>query len=168
LRAFAAGVAVGLVLAGATVGGALSVLVKRGLQVPVATDRLAAQVRVEVEAAARRELPGAIATVRRDLPRRAADEAARRLRETRLEVAGLQVPVPEAVTRQVSARMEEAVRLGIDLAIRDADLDALAGRIGQRAYVLVDERMRSSLTGQQFVVKPWPWLSVPVRLVPSE
>jgi hypothetical protein len=168
LRAFVAGVAVGLVLAGATVGGALSVLVKRGIQVPVATDRLAAQVRVEAAAAARRELPGAIAAVRRDLPRRAADEAARRLRETRLEVAGLQVPMPDAVTRQVSARMEEAVRLGIDLAIRDADLDALAGRIGQRAYGLVDERMRESLAGQQFVVKPWPWLSVPVTLVPME
>jgi hypothetical protein len=162
---FLAGIGLGAAVVVIMAAGALTGLERRGVQVEVETARVAAQVRTAVSGAARQELPGAIAGIRQDLPRRVGEETARRLAETRLEVAGLKVPVPPAATQQVQVRMEEAVRLGIDLAVKDADLDAMADRIGQQAYTLVNDRMKQALDGQTYVVKPWPWLSLPVHVV---
>lgn len=163
-RAFGLGVLVGLMAAGAVAAMQLMLLQRRGVEVHVDTTRIALQVQAEVRDALKRELPAAIAQLRREVPARAAAETARRLGETRLHIGGFSMPVPEVAVMQVQAGVEEALRVGLDAAVRNADVDSLSRRLGDQAYVLVDHGLGQMLAGQRFIVKPWPWLSVPVTV----
>lgn len=164
---FLAGVTVGLLSAGVVLATSLVGVRQRPLRVEVATSRIAEHVREEVRVAVRRELPGTIASLRREIPARAAAEAGRRLAQTRVELGGFQVPVPPAAIQVVQSKTEEALRAGFDMAVRKEDLDATADRLSEQAYLLVTQRLNQMLAGQTFVVRPWPWISLPVTVVPQ-
>lgn len=165
--AFLAGVLAGLLLMGVFSAGAVRTVERRGVTVTVQTEDLAEALRQEMRTAVRRELPGALESLRAELPRRIGAEAGQRVSAQRVDVAGLSVSVPAPVVQEVQAQVEEAARYGIDLALSEVDTEALGDRLADQGARLVEERLRSGLAGQTFPVQIWPWLTLPVTIVPE-
>lgn len=163
--AFLLGLACGLVMVGTTVWNSLRAVQERGIQIEVETAAVAAQVRAEVQRAVRREVPATLEAVRRDVPQRVAAETARRLSTTMMEIGGFKVAVPPAAVEQVRDGVEEALRAGMDAAVSQADVNGLAGRLGDQAFALVSARLDELIGGQRFEVQVLPWFSVPVTIV---
>lgn len=160
------GLLTGVGLAAAALALVAAIIVHRGVEVAVQTAEISAHMEREVEAAVRREVPAALAKVRADLPNQVASEAGRRLAETRIDLGGFAVPVPPAAIRQVEQAIAQSLQLGVDAAVRQVDVNALASRLGMRAASLADQRLREILLAQTISVEVAPGLKVPVRLVP--
>jgi hypothetical protein len=164
---FGLGVLAGVLVTGALGLGVLKSIQQRGVTVRVETAPIAAQVEGEVREAVRREVPATLAALKQDLPARVAAETAQRLSQTTINLGGFSVPVPDAATQQVKAGVEQAVRVGLNVAVTDADMNALADRLAHRASGMVRDRMNQYLSGRTFAVEPWPGVKLPVSVVPE-
>lgn len=162
---FVAGLIIGILVALAALAGALTTVRREGIRVHVETAPIAAQVEEELRTAIKREVPATLAALRADLPRRVADQTAQRLRETSLNVAGFNVPIPPAAADQVSAGVEQALRSGLAVALTDADLAALADRLSHHAGATLQTRLNTYLANRTFKVDLWPGFSIPVTVV---
>lgn len=162
---FGTGILVGLLAAWIFVVTALLQVQQSGIKVHVETKPIAAQVATEVRAAVSREVPVALAAMKQELPRRVAEETAKRLSTTTVNVAGFNVPVPEAAAAQISAGVEQAVRAGLDVAVTQKDLNALTDRLSAQAGAQVHEKINAYLSGKTFDMEPWPGFKIPVTVV---
>lgn|GEM_PF-5111142 len=162
---FAGGILLGVLMAALFVGRTVWTLQQAGVEVEVDTAAIASQVQAEVKAGVRREVPGVLASLRNDIPRQVAADAAQKIREKTFDVAGFKVPVPESAAQQIQASMEEALRTGMDSAIRSTDVGALAERLGERMGAQVAGGLKEHLNGMKFAVRPWPWLQIPVTVI---
>lgn len=162
---FLGGVVLGLLLAALVVWRAMAGLQEHGVVVEIDTEQIAAQVRDQVRQAARAELPTRLEAMRQAVPQQVAQEAGRRVRAMSLDLGGFKVPMPPVAADQIQAGLEDALRAGMGVALRNADVDAIAGKLGDQAYDLVKVRLAQGLNGQRFTVRPWPWFSLPVTLV---
>lgn len=162
---FGGGILVGLLIAGLFVVSTLLQLRESGVTVHVETKPIAEQVATEVREAVRREIPVALDTMKQELPRRVAEETARRLSTTTVNVAGFHVPVPDAAASQISAGVEQAVQAGLDVAVTPKDMNALTERLSAQAGAQVHERLNAYLSGRTFDMEPWPGFKIPVTVV---
>ncbi|HYF95551.1 MAG TPA: hypothetical protein VD969_25340 [Symbiobacteriaceae bacterium] len=165
--AFALGLLLGVALLSVLVWGAGRSVQKHGVTVRVETGEIAAQVEAEVKLAVRRELPATLAAIRQELPARVAAETARKLSETTVNVGGFNIPVPDAAAQQVRSAVESAVRAGLNVAVTDADVGALADRLAGRAGGMVQEKLAEYLKGRTFPVELWKGFSIPVTVIPQ-
>jgi hypothetical protein len=141
---------------------------KQGITIRLDTAPIAAQVETEVRAAIRQEVPAALASMKQDLPARVAEEAARKLAQTTVNVGGFNVPVPDAAAQQVRSGVESAVKAGLNLAVTEADMNALSDRLSKRAGGLVQANLNNYLTGRTFQVELWKGFKLPVTVVPEK
>lgn len=163
--AFFVGVLLGVLLTTVVVGSMLLNLQQRGLTVRLSTGQVTSQVQAEVRAAVRKELPSVLATVSEQLPRHVAAEAARQLAATSVEVGGFRFPVPPDAVAQVQAGIEVALQRGLSAAALQADLDAMADRVGHHALTLVGQHINESLQQHPLTLELWPGFSLPVVVV---
>lgn len=165
---FALGLGVGFLMFAVMGFGIAKAVQRQGITIRIDTAPIAAQVETEVRAAIRHEVPAALATMRQELPARVADETARRLTGTTVNVAGFNVPVPDAATQQVRAGVESAVRAGLSVAVTDADLNSLADRLSKRAGGLAQDKLIEYLGGRTFHVELWNGFEIPVTVAPQK
>lgn len=163
---FLGGVATGLVVAALAGWLSLASVQRHGVTVEVDTAQVAEQVRMEVRTAARRELPGHLQSLQQTLVQRTTQEAAGRLAATKLDLGGFSVAPPPSLVTAVQNNLQEALKSGADRAMRNVNMDGLADQIGNRAFVLVQQRLNETLAGRTFTIRPVSWLAVPVRVVP--
>lgn len=162
---FGAGLLAGLLAAGIFVSTAVLSVKEHGVKVYVDTKPIAVQVSAEVRAAVQAEVPAAMTAIRQDLPRRVAQETAKRLSTTHVNVGGFPVPVPDSAARQISAGVEQAVRSGLDVAVTEADMNALTDRLSQKASAMVHERLNAHLNGKTFDMEAWRGFKIPVTVI---
>lgn len=163
-RVFGAGVLIGILFAAALLGGAAASVQSRGITISIEMAALEAAIRGEMQAALRRELPGMLDQLQAEMPRLVGAEVARRLAAQQVEIGSIAVPVPEPVVREVEQQVAEALRYGIDLGMQEADLDAMADRLGREGASLAAEMLKDGLAGRTFSVQLAPWFRVPVTV----
>lgn len=161
---FYRGVAVGLALACAVLALLAGGVQRRGLTVSVDGEPLFQRMEAEIAQTVRSEVPGALAAARTEVTAQVSAQVGQRLREMRLEVAGLSVPVPPAAVRQVEDGVAKAMRAGLDGASQAVDAEALAARVSRRATAVARERAASALAAEPVVVQVMPGFRVPVRI----
>lgn len=168
LTGFALGLGLGFLMF-AVMGFSIGKAVQRqGITIRLDTAPIAAQVEAEVRAAIRQEVPATLAAMKQELPARVADETARRLSQTTVNVGGFNVPVPDAATQQVRSGVESAVRAGLNVAVTDADLNGLADRLSKRAGGLAQDKLTKYLAGRTFHVELWKGFEIPVTVIPEK
>ncbi|MFZ5828181.1 MAG: hypothetical protein ACOY94_28070 [Bacillota bacterium] len=160
------GLIAGLAVAAVVLALAAGVVTRRGVVVTVETAVISRRMGEEVRQAVRRELPAALGQVRAELPRQVSSEAGRRLATMRIDLAGFEVPIPPSAVQQVEQALEGAVRAGLDTAIRQVDVDGLAGALSLRAGRIADAELKGFLARQAITVELLPGLQIPVRLIP--
>lgn len=160
------GLITGLGLAAVGVALAAGIITRRGVEVAIPTGAIAQRMEGEVREAVRREMPAALAALEAELSAQVSAEAGRRLSEARIELGGFVVPLPPAAVQQAEQALAQAVRTGLAAAVRQVDVDGLAGRLGGGAARLAEDRLRQFLHGQVFTVEVVPGVEVPVRLIP--
>ena len=165
---FALGLGVGFLMFAVLAVSIGKAVQKRGIMIRIDTAPIAAQVEAEVRSAIRQEVPATLASMKQELPARVADETARRLAGTTVNVAGFNVPVPDAATQQVRAGVESAVRAGLNVAVTDADLNSLADRLSKRAGGLAQDKLNTYLGGRTFHVELWKGFEIPVTVAPQK
>jgi hypothetical protein len=163
--AFFVGILLGMLLTAVVVVSALLSLQQRGLTVRLATDQVASQVQEEIRAAVRKELPTVLGAVSEQLPRHVAAQTARQLSTTSVEVGGFRFPVPPDAVAQVQAGIEMAVQQGLRAAALQADLDAVADRVGDQVFPLIAQRLNAALHEHPLSMELWPGFSLPVIVV---
>lgn len=168
LSLFALGLGVGFLMFTVMTVSIGKAVQKRGITIRIDTAPIAAQVEAEVRSAIRQEVPATLASMKQDLPARVADETARKLSQTTVNVAGFNLPVPEAATQQVRSGVESAVRAGLNVAVTDADLNGLADRLSKRAGGLVQDKLTKYLGNRTFRVELWKGFELPVTIVPEK
>lgn len=163
--AFFVGMLLGMLLTAVVVVSALLGLQQRGLTVRLSTDQVASQVQAEVRAAVRKELPAVLSVVSEQLPRQVAAQTARQLSATSVEVGGFRFPVPPDAVAQVQAGIEVALHQGLSAAALQADLDAVADRVGHQALTLITQRLNATLQENPLTVELWSGFSLPISVV---
>lgn len=167
LTGFALGIATGWLLMAVTAWSIGRSIQKEGVIVHVETAPIAAQVEAEVRAAVRREIPATLAAMKQDLPARVAAETAKKVSEMTVNVGGFNVPVPDVAAQQVRSGVESAVRAGLNVAVTEADMNALADRLSKRASGMVQEKLNTYLKDRTFPVEVWKGFEIPVTVVPE-
>lgn len=167
LSGFVLGLAVGVLLLGVVGWSAARAVQRQGVTVRVDLQPIAAQVQEEVRSAVRREVPATLAAIKQDLPAKVAAETARKLAETTVNIGGFSVPVPDAAAQQVRSGVESAVRAGLNVAVTEADMNALADRLAGKAGGMVEQKLTQYLKGRTFPVELWKGFTVPVTVVPQ-
>lgn len=117
------GLIAGLAVAAVALALATGAATRRGVAVTVETTALSRRMEEEVRQAVRRELPVALGAVRAELSRQLSTEAGRRLAGVQIDLGGFAVPIPAAAVQQVEQAMDQALRTGLDAAIRAVNVD---------------------------------------------
>lgn len=158
------GVAAGILVALLGVAGAGVLLARNGLTVTVDGASLGARVEAEVRAQVRRELPGALAAVRGQLPPLVAREVTARFAAGRVNLGPVELDIPPAMQAEIERRLTAALTEAGSRFLSELDPDQAADRIAREARHLVERRLAADLRELQVVVRPLPWLPVPVQV----
>lgn len=166
----AAGFTAGLLLGVLVAAGGLATLARRildqGLVVRVNTDRLAQVVSQEVQTQAERSLPSVLLTLRRRVPPQLASELAARLGQFSISFSGVTLELPPSVQRTLDRQMQMVLEHALRRYLDSMDVTGLARRLGTAAAREARQRVSAELVGHRFYVYPYPWLKVPVVLMP--
>lgn len=159
-RGVAAGWLLAALVAAATAGG----VAHRGITVTLDAAGLGARVEAEVREHVRRELPGALDEVRGQLPSIVAREVSARFATGRVSLGPVELDIPPAMHPEIEERLTAALTAAGGRFLGELDPTQAADRIAREARVLVEQRLAAGLQGYRVMVRPLPWLAVPVQV----
>ncbi|MGE5676291.1 MAG: hypothetical protein ACM3XM_20810 [Mycobacterium leprae] len=164
MGAFVVGLCTGLAAAALLLAGSVQRLRTEGLAVPIETASIRRQLDAELRSGVRQELPVALQGLKKELAGRGGAEAARRLSNLTINLDGMVVTLPPEVVSQVQAQLDGAIKAGTEAALPQAEVERLADQMAARASERMANSLQERLAAQSLVVRPFPWLKVPVRL----
>ncbi|BDG59376.1 hypothetical protein [Caldinitratiruptor microaerophilus] len=136
----------------------------RGLVLTVDAASVGARVEGEVRAEVEHELPAAIQRARRELPGYVAARVTERLAGGRVQLGAVEIEVPPGLRREIERRLTAELTAAGDELLARVDVRAVAAQAGRVARRLVEERLLGDLQGYRLVLRPVPWLAVPVTV----
>ncbi len=163
-RGFWWGVGVGWLLTTLVVAGFAAGLAHRGLTVTVNAAGVGARVEAEVRERIRQELPGALQSMREQLPPTVAREVSARLAVGKVNVGPVDLEIPAPMRSEIERRLTVALTEAGGRFLDQLDPVQAADRIAREARVLVEQRLSAELQGYQLMLQPVPWLTVPVNV----
>lgn len=146
-REFILGALAGALVTLCALAGGAAVLLQRGVRVDVELEPLAALVREQVTAEARRELPELVSELESRVPEMVAAEMAERMQSAAtINVADFTLELPDSVTKLIQDRLQEVVTEVVYECFAEFDSDWAAGRLGEQAYELVKTSLAAEVS----------------------
>lgn len=164
MRPFTTGLLTGFFLCAAVLLMLAKVVGGSGVTVRLDAEEIAATVRSQVEAEARRQLPLVIQDLERGLPDRVAARLGVGLSQAVIDLYGIKIGIPEDAVRQLRNEVQQMVVDEIHAAVAAADLEGMAAGWGAGADRMVRIVIQEQLEGRLFKVQVLPWLPVVVKV----
>jgi len=140
-------------------------LTTQGVTVGIAADEIAAIVEQNVKTEAEARLPALLRNARNELKDKIEQIIEAELNDLSLKIADLRFSLPASLQALLKKELREITEHGLNFTLNEVNTDAIADALGRDAKQYVKQELQRQLNGKVFVIYPYAWLEVPVKLV---